>query len=187
MFSIRLSALAGSLIVALSSNIAAAQTGFYVFGGLGTTNSDITLGGLNRVDDDHSSYFLGAGYAATENLSIEAGFLDASNHYAETDCPPGFACLTIPVVTQADVTGISLSVVGSLPVADRFDVYGRLGITRWDVEFDGISTAFDSSGEDLLYGAGLRMAMGDHWNMFAEYQRINLDVSTANIGVSYRF
>ena len=156
-------------------------------GTLGNANSEISLGGLNRLDDSQFAYSLGVGFAATENFSIEADYQEASSLDAETDCPPGFACLIIPVSTQADLTRISLSLVASVPLSDRFDVYGRVGWASWDIDFDGISAAFDTSGDDLLYGAGLRASLSDFWTAFVEYQRIELDVFTTNIGLSYRF
>ena len=59
------------LIVALFSEVAAAQSDFYVYGAVGNTDSEITLGGLNRVVDDNSSYAIGPGYAFNGNISLE--------------------------------------------------------------------------------------------------------------------
>jgi hypothetical protein len=152
------------LIVALFSEIATAQSGFYVFGAFGNTDTDVALGSLNRVDDDNSSYALGAGYVFTRNISLEGAYLDFGSHRGETDCPPGFTCLVIPVSAQADLTGISLSLIGSIPLTDSLDVYGKFGFISWDIGFNGFSSAFDNSGEDLLYGAGLRWSIDDHLN-----------------------
>ncbi len=183
----RLSTVVGILVLALFSNNVVAQSDFYIFGAFGNTNSDVTLGGENRAYDDKSSYALGAGYAVTRNFSLEAAYQDLGSHNGETDCPPGFTCLVIPVPARAELTGISLSLIGSIPLTDRLDVYGRVGLISWDIDFDGISSAFDASGEDLLYGAGVRGSIDDHWEVFAEYRRVELDFDTAGIGVSYRF
>ena len=183
----RLSIVAGVLILALFSDTAVAQSGFYVYGAFGNTDTDVSLGGLNRVDDDNSSFALGAGYELTRNISLEGAYLDFGSHDGETDCPPGITCLVIPVSAQADLTGISLSLIGSIPLTDSLDVYGKVGFVSWDVDFEGISSAFDTSGEDLLYGAGLRWSIDDHWKVFAEYGRVELDLDTASIGVSYHF
>jgi opacity protein-like surface antigen len=85
------------------------------------------------------------------------------------------------------LTAYSLSVIGSIPLTDRFDVFGQVGIASWDVDFKGISSAFDASGEDLLYGAGLRWSMDDHWMVSVEYEKVELGFDTAGIGVSYHF
>jgi predicted porin len=175
------------LIVALFSEVAAAQSGFYVYGAVGNTDSEITLGGLNRVADDNSSYAVGAGYAFNRNISLEGAYLNFGSHFGETDCPPGFTCLVVPVSAGADLTGISLSLIGSLELTARLDVYGKVGIVSWDIDFTGISSAFNASGEDLLYGAGLRWSIDDHWKVFAEYGKVELDLNTASIGVRYHF
>ncbi len=175
------------LIVALFSDVAAAQSGFYVYGAVGNTDSEITLGGLNRVADDNSSYAIGAGYAFNRNISLEGAYLNFGSHFGETDCPPGFTCLVVPVSAGADLTGISLSLIGSLELTAGLDVYGKVGFVSWDIDFTGISSAFNASGEDPLYGAGLRWSIDDHWKVFAEYGKVELDLNTASIGVRYHF
>lgn len=175
------------IILLLLSNLAEAQGPFYIFGSLGNTSADIAFGGLNRVDDDDISYALGAGFVISEILSIEGAYHDFGSHNGETDCPPDFACLIVPVSTKADLTGISLSLIGSVPVADRFEAYGKVGVVSWDTDFSGISSAFNTSGEDLLYGVGLRWSIEDRWRVSAEYSRVDLDLDTARIGLSYHF
>jgi OOP family OmpA-OmpF porin len=187
MFIKKLPIVAGGLVLALFSNTAVAQSSFYIFGAFGNTDSDVSLGGLNRVDDDSSSYALGVGYAFTPNVSLEAAYRDFGSHNGETDCPPDFTCLVIPVSTQADLTGISLSLIGSIPLTERLDVFGKVGFTSWNVDFEGISAAFDDSGEDFLYGAGLRWSIDDRWKVFAEYEKHDLDLDTVAIGVSFYF
>lgn len=183
----RISLVAGVLLTTMLSGTAAAQGKFHVFGALGNASSDVALGGLNHVDDDSNSLKLGAGYAFTTNVSVELAYQDFNRHDGETDCPPGFACLVIPVSARADLTGVSLAVVGDVPLTDRLSGYGKIGFFSWDVKFEGISSAFDDSGEDLLYGAGLKWRIDDRWKVFAEYERIELDLDTAQIGVSYDF
>jgi opacity protein-like surface antigen len=180
---------AGVLILAMLSNTAIAKSNFYVFGTFGNTNSDISFNAQNRIDGDTDSYALGAGYTVNRNFSIEAAYQRFGSQDATTDCPPGFACagLVIPLFTKADLTAYSLSVIGSIPVTDRIDVYGEVGIASWDVDFNGISSAFDTSGEDLLYGAGVRWSIDDHWKVSGEYGKVDLGFDTAGISVSYHF
>ena len=175
------------LLLNLSAQPAVAQSSVYVFGAFGNTDSDVALGGLNRVDDGSSSYALGAGYAFTRNISLEAAYHDFGSHNGQTDCPPGFACLVIPLLAEADMTGISLSLIGSFPLTDKLDVYGKFGFVSWDIDFKDISSAFDNSGEDLLFGLGLSWSIDDHWKVFTEYGKVELDFDTSSIGVRYHF
>jgi opacity protein-like surface antigen len=178
---------AGVLILALFSNAAIAQNEIYLFGALGNTNSDIALGSINRVDSDGGSYALGAGYAFNRHFSVEAAYTDFGSLTGETDCPPLYACLIIPVSAQADLTAVSLSAIVNFPITKKVAAYGKAGFASWDLGFGGISSAFDTSGEDVLYGAGLRWSISDRWKVFAEYGRLDLGLDTASAGLSYSF
>lgn len=183
----RLSLAFGVLLTTLLAVPANAQSNAYIFAAIGNTNADASFGLLNRLDDDGSSFKLGAGYAFTSNIAVEVAFQDFGSHDGETDCPPGFACLVIPVSARADLTGTSLAVVGTVPISDKFSAYGKIGLISWDVEFEGFSSAFDTSGEDLLYGVGLKWSVNDRWKVFAAYERAELDLGTAEVGVSLHF
>jgi opacity protein-like surface antigen len=185
----KLSIVARVFMLAMLSNTAIAQSDFYVFGTFGNTNSDISFNGQNRIDGDTDSYALGAGYTVNRNFSLEAAYQTFGSQNATTNCPPGFACagLVLPLLTKADLTALSLSVIGSIPLTDKLDVYGQVGIASWDVDFNGISSAFDTSGEDLLYGAGVRWSIDDHWKVSGEYEKVDVGFDTAGINVSYHF
>jgi hypothetical protein len=171
------------------SGAAIAQDRFYVIGTLGKTNADSAIGFESDINDDGDSYKFGAGYALNQNFSVVAAYQFANNLDVETACPPDFACvaLVVPLATKADLAIWSLSVVGSIPLTDRFDVYGKAGIGRWKRSFDGISSAFNTSGEDLLYGGGLRWSGGDDWKLSLEYENVEIGVDTVGIGVSFYF
>jgi len=172
---------------ALLGQIANAQSGFYLAGALGSSDSGVDLGGINRADGNDSSYTVGMGYTFSRNFSIEANYHRFGTPNAQTNCPPGFACILIPLRTEADVTGISLSLVGTIPVSDRLDVYAKIGILSWEVDFKGISSAFNDTGEDLLYGAGLNWSINDRWSLFLEYSGVDLDIDTGSVGMRFNF
>lgn len=177
------------LLLTTFSDAAMAQESFYVFGALGHTKSDSSINFESRVHDDSHSYKFGAGYAVNPNFSVEAAYQVFGSQNAETNCPPDLACvaLVLPLSTKADLTAWSLSVTGSIQLTERLDVFGKAGIARWDISFDGISSAFDTSGEDLLYGAGLRWSKSDHWKLSLEYENVKFGVDTIGIGLSYYF
>jgi opacity protein-like surface antigen len=175
------------LWLGLPTQAVLAQSNLYVFGAIGNTESDVGLGGLNRVDDDDSSYALGVGYSFTPAISLETAYQDFGSPSAQTDCPPGYACLVVPLLTQADTTALSLSLVGSLPLNDQLEIYGKLGLTSWKIKFNGISSAFDDSGKDLHYGLGLRWSIGNRWKWFGEYAHVDLDITSFSIGIRYDF
>ena len=185
----KLSIVTGVLVLVLFNDTSVAESDFYVFGKFGKTNSGITFTTENRVDSDNDSYALGVGYTVNQNFSLQAAYQGFGSHNATTGCPPGFACvgLVLPLSTRADLKVVSLSAIGSIPLTDRFDVFGKVGIASWNVDYTGISSAFDTSGEDLLYAAGLRWSIDDNWKISAEYEKVELGFDTAGIGVSYHF
>jgi hypothetical protein len=171
----------------LFSHIAVAQSELYIFSAIGNTDADVAFGGQNRANDDDRSFTFGGGFEFNGNFALEAAYQDFGSQTGQTDCPPGFSCLIVPLPTEADVAAFSVSLVGSFRISDRLDGYGKLGLTGWDVEFDGISSAFDDSGEDLHYGVGLRWSFEEHWNIFGEYTKVDLDLDTISMGLRYDF
>lgn len=174
-------------IFALFSEVVTAQSGLYISGAFGNSNSDVALDGINRVDGDDSSYALGVGYTFNRNVSFEASYQNLGTHNGQTNCPPEFACLIIPLLAEAELTGISMSLIGSYPVTERLDAYGKIGLLSWDVDFKDISSAFDDSGEDLLYGVGLNWSIDDQWKIFVEFSQVDLDIDTTSMGVQFHF
>lgn len=45
----------------------------------------------------------------------------------------------------------------------------------------------DASGEDLIYGAGLRWHVSNRWSLQVSYERVNLDIDSAKLGATFRF
>ena len=179
----------GTVVLAILSDAAIAEGNFYVSGAMGNADADISLNAQNRVYGDDDGYTLGGGYTFNQNLSLEVAYKDFGRQSAATDCPPDFACvaLVIPLTTTADLKAISVSLIGSIPLTEKFELFGEVGIASWDVDYEGISSAFNTSGEDLLYGAGVRWAINDNWKVFVEYGKIDLDFETAGVGMSYHF
>lgn len=164
-----------------------AQSGLHLVASLGDTDATVDLGGMNRVGDDDSSFAIGIGYSFAERVFLEAAYHDFGGHDGQTNCPPDFACLIVPLQTQADLSGISLSVVRTIELTDSLDFYGKLGLMSWDIEFDDISAAFDDSGTDLHYGLGLSFRASESWSIFAEYESVDLDLDSVSLGVRLGF
>jgi hypothetical protein len=164
---------------------AIAEAGTYISGAFGTSNSNVDFGSLNQVDGDGSTRALGIGYEFNRHISLEASYRDLGNHDGETNCPPGFACLFVPLATDADLSGISVSLIGTVPLSERWGVYARLGLMDWDIEYEGISSAFDDSDTDMMYGVGAKWSFDERWEAFVEYDRVELDVDTAILGIRF--
>jgi OOP family OmpA-OmpF porin len=179
--------LAALPLLALLSGSASAENGFYAFGIAGTSRVDTTYDIFNSVDDDQTGFSVGVGFALNQNFSIEAAYLDFGTHRAQTDCPPDLLCLVVPAPARADLSGYSVSLIGSIPLGERWALYGKAGLASWDIQYRGLASAFDRSNNDLLLGAGLQWTWNDRWKLFAEYFGADDELGFAGLGARYRF
>ena len=93
--------------------------------------------------------------------------------------------------------GIDLSLVGNLPLTERFSLFGKVGSTyaQTRVSASAPSVAFGKErGFGLSYGAGLNYDFATNWGVRAEWERhrldfigSNKDVDLVSVGVNYRF
>lgn len=178
------------LSLSLLSHAAVAQSGFYLFGTIGNSDADVALdvaGVLERrVDSDDDGFAFGVGYEFHENFSLEAGYQNFGNHAGTTKCTASICPIILIASEKVDTAALSMSLVASFRISGQLDGYGRLGLTSWELDGD-LSSDFDESGEDLHYGAGVRWSFDDHWKIFGEYTRVDLDLDTVGIGIRYGF
>lgn len=151
------------------SPVIAADSGPYVGGGIGYFGLDAT--GFDGSDTAFKAF---GGYRMNQYFATELEYIDGGK--------PDDRGLEI------EVTGFNLSVLGSWPVSDEFDVFGKLGVLFWDAEARGFG---DESGEDFSYGVGADFKFGENWTMRGEYQRFEIeDTDTADLvslSVFFRF
>jgi opacity protein-like surface antigen len=72
--------------------------------------------------------------------------------------------------------------VGTLPVTERVDLFGRVGYQT--VEVDGTALADDGDNDGLGYGAGVNVRLTERFGLRGEYTRLDSDddVDTWGIG-----
>lgn len=61
--------------------------------------------------------------------------------------------------------------VGTLPVTERLNVFGRVGYQQ--IHVDGRNGATDSDGEGVGYGAGVQWNATQRWGLRGEYTRLS--------------
>lgn len=96
--------------------------------------------------------------------------------------------------TTADVevnTAFGLFAVGSLPVAEGVQLFGRVGYFTAEVEASAGGASADDSEDGVAFGAGVKWYPQDGaWGVRGEYTRVEFDDDSADIiGISgvYRF
>jgi OOP family OmpA-OmpF porin len=158
------------VVFGLASSAFAADDGWYVLGGAGkiagkndksaldTTLNKIGFTGFSSSYSDPIVYKLHAGYQIDKNIAVEGGYIASSS--AIYTASGG----TLPVKygLSGKISGMNLVLVGSLPVADKLSVLGKLGVSgikESATYSNGRSVSANTT--DLTYGAGARYDFTD--------------------------
>ena len=163
---------------------AKAANGFYLGGSVGKANLDEDFDGLN-IDSSSTSYGLVGGWRFNEHFALEGGYHDFGD-FEENINIDGVAS---KVSLSAD--GFTLGAKGSIPVGQRFSLYGRAGWFFWagDAEINNVSQATPEDG-NLYLGAGISYAVNDRFNVTGDWVRYELDGASSGVfsmGVQFSF
>ena len=187
--------------MAASSPAALAQApgdmGWYVGASLGQTEVNLDCTGTTACDDKDSSWKIFAGYQFVRNFALEFGYTDLGEVTAST---PAIGIIP-PASVAIESTVWELVAVGMLPLAERFSLYGKLGLYRADtdieVNFVSLGSVTDSdSNTDLTFGIGVRFDITPRLGVRLEWQRYSGvsaadfddgDVDVMSLGVAWRF
>jgi len=148
------------------------DSGWYIGGNLGQSDVD-------RLSDGDTSFKILGGYQINKNFAAELGYTD----FGKVESGG----------TTAKGNAWELVGVGTLPINDKFSVFGKLGFAMGEGD---VSTALGSSSDDsteLTYGIGVKYNFTPVLGVTAEYQAYPdfangfSDVSVFSVGVVYRF
>jgi OOP family OmpA-OmpF porin len=170
-------AFAALVVVAAAPAVYAqdADAGFYLGGGVGQFNAQIddvddVDATVDEWDEDDTAYKLFGGYRLSNFLAFELAYLNLGE-------PSGAVVPGRNV--DASVDGFAPYVVGTIPLGNWFEVFGRLGYYFYDATYgveDGAGgrVEFDEESEDLVWGAGIGTKIGERLNLRFEYERMDL-------------
>lgn len=155
----------------------------YIGLGLGEANVDIEEtdygpGVSSSADDSDTSFKLFGGYAFNPNFALEGGYTDfGEGGVRYTD---GLDTLT----EEYEANALYVAAIGIIPM-NRFHVYGKAGIARWDIDASarstwGLSVSDSDSGTDLLYGIGVGFDITPQITLRGEVERYN-NVGDSNV------
>jgi OOP family OmpA-OmpF porin len=167
---------------------AAQDMGFYAGAAFGQAETDgvcdIAAGFVGvSCDEKDTAWKIFGGYQVNRNFSVELGYANFGE--ATVTGPGGTATI--------EGNAFDLVAVGSLPLADRFSVYGKLGLYRADFEVSNtLGFSEDASETGLTFGVGLRFDITRNLAARLEWQRYqevgdDLDVSMMSLGVLFKF
>jgi OOP family OmpA-OmpF porin len=134
----------------------------YYFGGaIGAAEADSYCSGETNCEDSDTAWKVFGGYKFTDKLSVEGAYMNLGDVHKNG--------------SNSDVTAFGAYGVGTLPVTEQFDVFGKLGATRWSSD----NTDGDQSGFSASYGVGAKMNINESTKLRAEWEKV-LDVETSN-------
>lgn len=215
-----------ALLFSAAPTIEAAERGFYFGLGAGQTSFDVDQAELDEVvldafaseglsisngssdlDDSDTSFTGFAGYRFFDYLAVEAAYVDLGEftYKASGLISDGIVAVAPGSLTEkGGAKGPAISVLGILPVSDKFEIYARGGALFADTELTvglaignaGASESASENSVDSLVGVGAAVHFGANWSGRIEYTRFldvgdeeetgEADVDLFNVSFVYR-
>jgi hypothetical protein len=143
--------------------------GVYLGGAYSWATLDVQDVDANLLDDNANAYKLFLGYEFPKFIGLEAAYLDFGSY--EVGDFEELEDLTV----DADLSAWTAALTGRIPLGDLFTIYAKVGYFFWDAEFkaaEDIGDLTGESGEDLFYGAGVRLNFGK-FSVLGEYEQFD--------------
>jgi OOP family OmpA-OmpF porin len=136
--------------MALTGPALAQDTGFYAGFSLGQATADDACTGVSgpgvSCDDKDSAWKILGGYQFNRHFAVELGYTDLGEVSASG---PGFSA-------SIESSAFEVVAVGMMPIADKFSIYGKLGMYRGESDASGPGGSISESTTDLTFGIGAR-------------------------------
>jgi opacity protein-like surface antigen len=167
-------AAAAALALVASSSFAAAPTAFY--GGL-----DVGSTKMDDFDSTKTSFGGFVGYGFNQFFAIEAGYRQLGKY--------DFDVFANNRVYEANVKAkqTHVSVIGSYPLNERFDVYGRLGYNKLRAKVSVLGQDAGVDDDKALYGIGLNYNFAPNLAGRIEAQKPSSDITNYSVSVVWQF
>jgi OOP family OmpA-OmpF porin len=175
-------------VAALVYSQAAQGQGLYVGTELGRSaySDDINADAeIIHLDGDATSFRVAVGYDVNRYFSVEGGYIDFGKiDFGNVDV----GGITGSVDAQAD--GTEFSIIGRVPVGDRFSLMGRAGLLWWDAKTQVLGVSNHLSKKDSFLGVGGEFSATEKLGITAGWARYKLDsddIDYLSIGLRFRF
>lgn len=179
------------------------QTVVEVFGSVGLTPVDVT----SSLDDSDTGFGLAGGFQVNEHFAAELAYVDLGDlsYVASGTFTDGVSDLASEFDLSQTASGPVFSVLGILPIGERFSVFGRVGLALMNVEADLRVTIDGEAATDSVstqrsngvYGIGgefsfnERFAVRLEWDRYADVGSEDLtgdvDIDFISLGLRYNF
>lgn len=121
------------------------------------------------------------GYQFNNFVALEAAIFDLGSPGISTEAP-------IEATADANMSGISISVLPQIPILDIGALYGKLGVAGGDISVTAKAPIFDRTEKDsttagtLVYGAGGAINLGRNATVRVEWERYAFDQTLQLVG-----
>lgn len=176
--------LAAAAVLAVAPLPATADGHFYLGGSIGSASLSEDFDGFD-VDADSTAYRLVAGWQFSDYFSLEGGYHNFGTF------EQGFDVGGEPVDVSLKADGFVLGATGTVPLSEKFALYGRAGFFFWDgdAEINDVSQARPED-TNLYIGAGIKFALSDRLSLLGDWTRYELEDTrsdVASLGLTLSF
>jgi OOP family OmpA-OmpF porin len=174
-----------------------------VFGSVGLTIVDAT----STLDDSDTGFGLAGGYQVNRNFAAELAYVDLgeTSYAANGTVSDGVGTFDAGLGLDQSASGPVFSILGIVPIGERFSVFGRVGLALRMVDADASvsidgESASDSASTDrsnMVYGIGGEFSFSQRfgvrlsWDRYAEVGSDDLagevDIDLISLGLRYNF
>ena len=136
----------------------------YYFGGtIGPSNGSSYCSGASNCEDSDTAWKVFGGYRLSERFSAEAAYVSLGDLHKDGE--------------NSDISAYTANAVGTMPISEQFDVFGKLGVMRWSSN----NTDQDENGFGVTYGVGAKMHLNETTNLRAEWEKFpGIDTSSSD-------
>lgn len=144
----------------------------------------------STLDDSDTGFGIGGGYQANDHFAFEFAYVDLGSigYRATGTVTDGVDQFAAEAALESTADGPVVSVMGILPIGERFSVYGRVGLSLLNatgtarIAVDGESARASQSSQksDPMFGVGLEYDLTRHFAIRLAWDRY-LDVATENV------
>lgn len=110
------------------------------FDTLPTSEGGAGIGNGTDFAGSDVSYSFVAGWMFNQNWGLEIGYIDfgqATDDLGLPDACDTFGCSSRQWTSEIKRDGFQLFLIGSLPLNESVDLYGKAGVINWDADYQG--------------------------------------------------
>jgi hypothetical protein len=146
------------------------------------------------------TYNFVAGWMFNQNIGIEVGYIDfgqATDDLKLPDACGNFGCSSRQWTSELQRNGFQAFLIGSAPLNDSVDVYGKVGMINWDADYQGYerselyASGFplpiqneeingSDDGTDMAGGFGINLRTDSPFSLRADFTYYDFDDSDSS-------